>query len=196
MNERPVTPFHQDWSKHCSFCGVALLSQESDGWCCNKGRRRLPNLPQCEELLRPLLDRYSGRLSALSRRVNNLFAFSAIGTTGRFVHFQGLANVVLEGRVYHRLLDVADKGHSMHWFLYDETGRAEHAKRLDVPQDVVQVVRSFLSTVNPYVRCLSHAISQTTEQATPLAIELCVPPAGGEIAAVINTENLRQVSAR
>lgn len=196
MNQHPVAPFHQDWSKHCSFCGVALLSQESDGWCCNKGRRRLPNLPGCEGLLQPLLDRYSGRLSAISRRVNNLFAFSAIGTTGRFVQFQGLANVVLEGRVYHRLLDVAEKGHSMHWFLYDETGRAEHAERLNVPQDVVPVVRSFLSAVNPYVRCLSHAISQTNEQATPLAIELCVPPAGGELAAVINTESLRQISAR
>jgi hypothetical protein len=60
----------------------------------------------------------------MSRRVNNLFAFSAIGATGRFVQFQGLSNVVLEGRVYHRLLDVAEEGHSMHWFLYDETERA------------------------------------------------------------------------
>ncbi|KAB8235605.1 uncharacterized protein BDW43DRAFT_308941 [Aspergillus alliaceus] len=68
----------------------------------------------------PLLLRYEGQLSRMSRRLNNLFAFSAIGTTGRFVPFHGLANVVLEGHVYHRLLDVADKGHSMHWFLYDE----------------------------------------------------------------------------
>jgi hypothetical protein len=35
-----------------------------------------------------------------------------------------------------------------------------------------------------------------SEQATPLAIELCVPPAGGELAAVINTENLRYISSR
>jgi hypothetical protein len=191
MNQNPVSPFHWDWSKHCSFCVVTLLSQESDGWFCNKGRRRLPRLPECEELLQPLLDRYSGRLSAISRRVNNLFAFSAIGTTGRFVQFQGLANVVLEGRVYHRLLDVAEKDHSMDWFLYDETGRADHAKPLDVPQDVVKAVRSFHCSVNPYVHSLSHAISQTTDQASPLAIELCVPPAGGKLAAVINTENLR-----
>ncbi|KAF5857812.1 hypothetical protein ETB97_005221 [Aspergillus alliaceus] len=68
----------------------------------------------------PLLLRYEGQLSRMSRRLNNLFAFSAIGTTGRFVPFHGLANVVLEGHVYHRLLDVADKDHSMHWFLYDE----------------------------------------------------------------------------
>lgn len=46
----------------------------------------------------------------MRRRLNNLFAFSAIGTSSRFVRFQGPATVVLEGRVYHRLLDVAAKG--------------------------------------------------------------------------------------
>jgi hypothetical protein len=35
-----VVPFHQDWAGQCSFCGIVLLSQEPDGWCCNKGRRR------------------------------------------------------------------------------------------------------------------------------------------------------------
>ena len=79
----------------------------------------------------------------------------------------------------------------MHWFLYNKTARAEYIRRLNVPQDIVQVVRSFLSRVNPYVRCLSYAISRTSEQATLLAIELCVPLAGVELAAVVNTENLR-----
>jgi hypothetical protein len=46
--------------------------------------------------------------------LNNPFAFSAIGTTGRFVPFHSFANIVLEGRVYDRLLDLADAGHSMH----------------------------------------------------------------------------------
>jgi hypothetical protein len=132
----------------------------------------------------------------MSRRVNNLFAFSAIGTTGRFVQFQGLSNVVLEGRVYHRLLDVAEKGHSMHWFLYDETERVQRAQQLEVPVDVLQIARNFLTQVSPYVRVLSHAVSQVSEHATPLGIELCVPPAGGELAAVINTENLRHISTR
>lgn len=91
-----------------------LLSLELDSWCCNQGQKRLPKLPLCEELLRPLLDRYGDRLLAMSRRLNNLFAFSAIGTTSRFVYFHGRANIILERRVYHRLLDVAEKGHSIH----------------------------------------------------------------------------------
>lgn len=119
-----VVPFHQDWSRSCSYCGIILLSTEADGWCCHRGRRLLPRLPPFGPPVQRVFDLHQGRLSAMSRRLNNLFAFSAIGTTGQFVRFQGQANVVLEGRIYHRLLDVADPGHSMHWFLYDETERA------------------------------------------------------------------------
>jgi len=108
----------------------------------------------------------------------------------------GLANVVLEGRIYHRLLDIADQGHSMHWFLYDEAARTEQARELSVPEGAVGTVCQFLEQVNPYVGHLRHAVSQVSDEATPLAVELTVPPAGGEIAAVINTEGLRHVSPR
>jgi hypothetical protein len=78
-------------------------------------------------LIQPLLNQYGGRLSNQSHHLNYLFAFSAIGTTGRFVPFQGLANVVLKGQIYHKLRDLVDTGHSMHWFLYDETAQIEQA---------------------------------------------------------------------
>ncbi|KAF7113861.1 hypothetical protein CNMCM5793_004916 [Aspergillus hiratsukae] len=191
-----VSRFSQDWSRTCSFCTTTLLSTEDDGWCCNQGRKRLPRLPACDDLLGSLLDLYQGRVSQMSRRLNNLFAFSAIGTTGRFVPFQGLANVVLERRVYHRLMDVADKGHSMHWFLYDEAARAERAREQSVPEDAVNTVRQFLEQVSPYVRTLRHALTQVSDEAMPLAVELSVPSAGGEIAAIINTDSLRHVSPR
>jgi hypothetical protein len=107
MSRMEVTPFSQDWFRSCSFCGHGLLSQERDGWCCRRGRLRLPPLPLCDDLFRQLEEQYGRQLSRVSRRLNNLFAFSAIGTTGRFVDFQGLANGVLEGRVYHRRLTAA-----------------------------------------------------------------------------------------
>ncbi|KAA8641994.1 hypothetical protein EYZ11_013482 [Aspergillus tanneri] len=40
-----------------------------------------------------LLDQHQGHVSQISRRLNNLFAFSAIGTTGRYVPFYGRANL-------------------------------------------------------------------------------------------------------
>lgn len=81
----------------------------------------------------------------MSRRLNNLFAFSAISTTGQFVRFQGQANVVLEGRIYHRLLDVADIGHSVHWFLYDESERGLRAREHNIPDDILYGIRNFLA---------------------------------------------------
>jgi hypothetical protein len=97
------------------------------------------------------LDSTSQPISAISRRLNNLFAFSAIGATQGFVNFRGLANVVLTGRVYHRLIDLSEGEHSMRWFLYDETARNRQATEQDVPADLVQEVRALLESVNPYL---------------------------------------------
>jgi hypothetical protein len=60
-------------------------------------------------------------ISDISCCLNSLFAFSAIGATEGFVHFRGMADVVLTGRVYHHLIDISEGEHSMRWFLYDET---------------------------------------------------------------------------
>jgi hypothetical protein len=196
LKQMRIWSFYQDWSRRCSFCNIPLLSSERDGWCCNRGQRQLPSLPQCDLLLQQLLDLHQGRVSQMSRRLNNLFAFSAIGTTGRFVPFRGLANVVLEGRVYHRLLDIAEEGHSMHWFLYDEAARFMQAREQSVPQGTVEIIRHFLEQVSPYVRNLRHAVTQVNDEALPLAIELAVPAAGGDIAAIINTDSLRHVNPR
>jgi hypothetical protein len=73
------------------------------GWCCESGTRRLPRLPPYPAAFQLWLDSTPIPVSSVSRRLNNLFAFSAIGATEGSV--QGLAHVVLTGRVCHRLLD-------------------------------------------------------------------------------------------
>ena len=67
------------------------------------------------------------------------------------MRFQGPANIAIEGRVYHRLIDVVNNGHSMRWFLYDEASRLERGKELDIPEAAIQTVRDFLETSNPYI---------------------------------------------
>lgn len=99
-------------------------------------------------------------VSAISRRLNNLFAFSAIGATEGFVHFGDFANVVLTGRAYHRLLDLSEGEHSMRWFLYDETARDRQGIEHGVPPDTIQEVRDLLGSVNPYVSTIRHALDQ------------------------------------
>jgi hypothetical protein len=75
----------------------------------------------------------------VSRRLNNLFTFFTIGTTEGFVHFDGLANVILTGRVYYRLLDLSEGEHSMRWFLYDKTAR----DRQEIKHEILQMLSNW-----------------------------------------------------
>ena len=190
-----MNPFFQEWSKTCDHCAALLLSKEKLGWCCDRGRRTLPRLPDYPADFHSWLQ-VSNTISTLSRRLNNLFAFSAIGATEGFVHFGGLANVVLTGRVYHRLLNLAEGEHSLRWFLYDETARNRSAVEHGVPVDVIERVRVLLESVNPYVSTIRHALDQVADNQIPVSIELRHLPAGGEVAAIVNTQNLMNVHPR
>jgi hypothetical protein len=53
---------------------------------------------------------------AISRRLNNLFPFSAIDATEDFIHFEGLVNIVFTDRVYYRLLDLSQGKPSLTMF--------------------------------------------------------------------------------
>ena len=152
-------PFHQEWSKSCIHCSATLLSKEKMGWCCESGKRRLPRLPPYPASFQHWLNTTPFPLSAISRKLNNFFSFSTIGTTEGFVNFDGLANVVLTGRVYHRLLDLSDGEHSMRWFLYDERARERGALTYKIPLEAVQEVLRLLESGNPYVSTIRHAVS-------------------------------------
>jgi hypothetical protein len=135
-------------------------------------------------------------ISAISRRLNNLFAFSSIGATKGFIRFDGLFNVVLTSRVYHRLLDLSKGEHSMRWFLYDETAREHQGIQFGVPLEAIENVRNLLESVNPYISTVRHAIDQVGDENCPMAVELRHLLAGGELAAIINTQNLTSIHPR
>jgi hypothetical protein len=61
---------------------------------------------------------------------------------------------------------------------------------------MVTLVRTFLERVNPYVHSIRHGVDQVGSLAWPIGVELRVPPAGGEVAAIINTDGLRDVQPR
>ena len=133
----------------------------------------------------------------MSRNLNEAFSFSALQTTGRFVRFQGPANVALEGRIYHEIRDVMNhEGLPAHWFIYDNTARpgtdAEHRP----PQETMHLVRQYLEHVNTFVNSFRSAADQVQDNTAPFAIELTVPPTGGDVAAIIHTDGLRHVDPR
>ena len=56
-------------------------------------------------------------------------------------------------------------------------------------------IRNLLELVKLYISILRYAQSEAGPQAIPLVVELQYRPAGGELAAMVNTHNLNVVDA-
>lgn len=148
------------WHYTCPHCNALLLSGEKKSFCCNNGKTIVPPLPPLPPNIQNLATnpnvRDARNVSAFSRRLNNLFAFTAIGATQGFFHFSsGLSSVAITGRTYHRIFDVADGSHSIHWYLYDENERHMRGDSFNVPREWVDTVKRDLDLWNPYVRVLA-----------------------------------------
>ncbi|KIJ32636.1 hypothetical protein M422DRAFT_265518 [Sphaerobolus stellatus SS14] len=132
------------------------------------------------------------KISAYSRRLNNLFAFTAIGATGHFQHFHsGVHSVAITGHTYHRMLDASTPEHSIHWFIYDEAERESSAYAQKVPTIWVQAVKADLDTVNPYVDHLR--LFQNLDMFSASAIELTDASSNGDFAAIIHVNSIPNI---
>jgi hypothetical protein len=189
-------PHLLSWDRDCTKCGCRLLSQEADGWCCRKGRWRLPPLrPYPAEVERGIRQvEATINVSAISRRLNNLFAMTAIGVQGSFMQLPMPSNVVITGRTYHRILDLKSGQHSLRWFLYDEAARRERAIEQAVPLSLVSIWRECLLRDNHYVRCIQAAKEDVGDAAFEVRVNGHI--AGNEMAAVFNTVNMQTVEPR
>src|SRR5208282_49223 len=118
-----------------------------------------------------------------ARTLNILFAFSAIGYTGEQLSYGGLQNVVITGRVYHRMLDLdVDQG-SLRWFLFDEQGHFWASAQQKVLAHMVAACKALLESCSPYIRTLRHVV-QTAGPHFDLHLDQAV--AGREVAAIVN----------
>jgi Helitron helicase-like domain at N-terminus len=196
---KELSPFSNIWTKICTSCSAKLLGTESDQWCYYKGRLSLPALPQYPESMKFLFNEENlTKTNMLCRKINNLFSFSVLGVhMGNFRQFRGPANVVLQGRTYHRLIDVTSGQHSLRWFLYDEAERTSKAIMLRIPEDWKENIRQTLEDINPYVgyaRQLDREADTSTTEI--MALELRSNPISGEIAAVIHSGTIGDISPR
>lgn len=201
LNQYAITAssalFESNWTQICTYCGSSLLDAETDGWCCNKGKWIRPLLKAYPAAIEDIINTHKRAISSLSRPLNNLFAFSAMGTTGRFIPFQGPANVAITGRIYHRLLHIDQGSHSMRWFLYDgEDARREAGQRWNIPLDLLNAFRQHLDEVNPFVRTIRHAITSVGNTSTPLSIRLDGYIAATEMGALLYSTNMQRVNRR
>lgn len=184
------------WNRTCTKCGAMLLSSELNSFCCNNGKNIVPRLPPLPAHLTNITTR--PECSSISRRLNNLFAFTAIGASKGFQKFRfGLANVAITGRTYHRMLDITAPHHSIHWFLYDEQERVTESHKWKVPTTWTTGVKTDLENCNPYVHHLRQFASMWThDNETTAALELSDATARGDFAVVMHASNSTQINPR
>jgi hypothetical protein len=80
------------------------MKGKGNDWCCSRGKSVVPPLPALPANMAVMLqnDELSKDISTLSRRLNNLFSFTAIGATGGLTQFtMGPPSVSITGRTWH-----------------------------------------------------------------------------------------------
>lgn len=189
-----VQQLSNSWSHSCSWCGADLLATEANGWCCTKGKYIVPQLPPYSLDLANTIEACQHLLGSQSRRLNNLFAFTSIGVTGGFRQLPIPSNVAITGRVYHQLHDITEGSQSLRWFLYDEQGHQREGADQGILPELVTMFYQELVSKNPFIFKLRHSFDFPTTQT--LTLELRATTTGGDIAALIHSNNLHQVDPR
>ena len=183
------------WSRTCEKCSVLLLDVEDGTFCCNNRKWIVTPLPLLPPDLVNVIDNFPSKrqLSSHYRSFNNLFCFTTIGASCGFQHFDtGPTSVAISGCTYHRIFDIANTTHLLHWFLYDSLECEEQGKKFNISLDWTHAFEADIQTVNPYVHslcCLS-----TIADSTPCALELMDIGQNSDFAAIfyaVNTISIR-----
>jgi hypothetical protein len=169
-----------------------LTGERSGGFCCGKqgkyGKDVLPLPPLPTEL--EWLSRQHG-ISFLSRKLNLLFSFSAMETTGQFPTHLGVQGfLAIQGRVYHRLRP-SHPSSGLRWLLYDGWMRPNmphSAWSTIIPRDWTTAVASALFRVNKFVQDL-HFLSTIPVEDCPEAHITLEDHGTAEIAAIMHYDN-------
>ncbi|CAG8641606.1 26675_t:CDS:2 [Racocetra persica] len=191
LGETPLSPMTFTWDRSCPYCSTMLLTDELAEFCCNHGKRILPLLPSYPTDINSIFN--NTNISTLSRKLNSLFTFTAIGVQGQFVHLSPPSSVCITGRTYHRILPANMPNHSIHWYLYDEQERYLAAQSREIPDTWVSIIQSMLTCINPYV----HSLQMLRDNSSSTALlELCENTSTGEVAAIIHANNTTSLSPR
>lgn len=140
------------WDRECQYCQTMLLTGELPEFCCNRGKHMIPSLPSYPENINNIL--IDPTCSNLSRKLNALFSFTAIGVQGQFVTLPAPSSVCITGHTYYRILLINTPNHSLHWYIYNEQERYTAARDRKIPNEWISAVQSMLDQNNPYINSL------------------------------------------
>ena len=96
------------WSHNYSYCSTLILNTKQNRLCYNHGHYlHLQSFLPFLSIISDMCTDIHSRFSWLSRRINTLYAFTTIRTTGEFINFSRVCNVRVSGCIYHRMLDLS-----------------------------------------------------------------------------------------
>ena len=180
------------WGRNCRHCGITLLTGEEAGFCCGKDGKHLCKVPRMPPQSAELqwLSSQPG-VSEMSRKLNLLFSFAAMETTGSFDRPPGPDGfVAIQGKVYHRLRP--DKaGTGLRWVLYDgyDSSTIPHSG-YGLSRAWIDAIRVTLMRDNPFAREFLILRDELNSMDCPdHVIQLGGSGAVGEIAAIMRYDN-------
>ena len=134
----------------------------------------------------------SRHLQQNSRKYNNSFSMSAIGTTGSFVLHKAPCNLILTGKTYHRMLPGSDQSGPLRWFLNDQDYSAQQVSQFQMDKELLDNLKSKFMQHNPLFRQFKLLADQPSEEAR---LEISILDTR-EIAAVIVPNRIGGVKKR
>ena len=162
---------HWTSNHHCSYCDIALLNTEHNGWCCLQGKHISKPLPPLPFELEQLLD--CPKLSSLSCVFNLIFSFATLETEGIFPsmdHHGLMGFFAASGWIYHCMQpSISNSG--AHWLLFNgyKPSRAPHECWANsLPPQWVLFTSTALKRVNPFIHALMklHNLAQLHPKAS------------------------------
>ncbi|EIW66836.1 hypothetical protein TREMEDRAFT_19209, partial [Tremella mesenterica DSM 1558] len=135
----------------CQYCGIPRFTSETPGFCCGRQGSKAAQyqpLPPYPDYMALVLDDPN---SHDSRKLNLIFSFVAIQTSGPFPNNNvPLSFFAVQGRVYHQHRATHNDS-ALRWYLLDG---AEEAMRpfpnFHLPAFWIQAVQRMMLSINPF----------------------------------------------
>jgi len=132
-------------TKNCTHCGMRLLLDENNGWCCGAGTKRHKPWPEIPSELARIMDERPQKFSDLSRVFNSLFCSAVLHAGSNEEGFSyhvsnGPPCMRFSGNLYARLMRT-----SQHcWFLNDARFAVAYRSLSSNDKQIVRNIASVL----------------------------------------------------
>ena len=150
-------------SNQCDFCSAFIFKHESEGFCCLKGKIKLP-LPDPPKVLKDLL-KSNNNFRTNIRSYNNSLALASLGIDKKEIMNEGFSpSLKFQGTIYHNIgalkPNEGEQPKFAQHYIHDASMTADDevamrmksANNTNLKPDIVKQLQEMLHIHNPYVK--------------------------------------------